>query len=89
MGARFAVPVVVALAFAATLVDFAGRALSMLADGVILAGVVWVVLVMHREHRRVVKGLREELKQARAGEIAASRSLDAMTQMQRAARPKG
>lgn len=85
MRARFAVPAVVAMALGATVIDFAGRALSVLADGAFMAGVVWVMLAMRHTHRREVNALREELRQTRAGEIAASRGLDAMTQMHDAA----
>lgn len=87
MGARFAIPAVIALALGATAIDFAGRALSVLADGLFMAGVVAVVVAMYRHHRREVKALREELKRTREGEIAAVRGLDAMAKMQ-AGQPK-
>lgn len=82
MGGRSAVAAVIVLALGATAIDFAGRLLSVLADGLFMAGVVAVVWEMHRRHRREVKALREEVRQARAGEIAAVRSLDAIAGMQ-------
>lgn len=82
MGSRSAVAAVIALALGATAIDFAGRLLSVLADGLFMAGVVAVVWTMHRHHRREVRALREEVRQARAGEIAAARSPDATAGMQ-------
>ena len=89
MRGRLAVSAVIGLAFAATVVDFAGRLMSMLADGLFMAGVVVVVLGMHRDHRQEVKALREELRRVRAGEIAAAREVDALAGMQDAGRAKG
>lgn len=76
MGGRSAVAAVVALALGATFVDFAGRLLSTLADGAFMAGVVAVVLAMHRRHRAEVKALRRQVHEAEAREIAARRAAD-------------
>ncbi len=89
MGGRSAVAAVIALALGATAIDFAGRLLSTLADGAFMFGVVAVVLAMHREHRRQVKALQEQLRRAQAREIAAARGLDAMAHMHETGRAKG
>lgn len=81
MGGRSAVAAVIALALGATVIDFAGRLLSVLADGLFMLGVVAVVLRMHRCHRREVKALRQQIQQAQAGEIAAGRGANALAEM--------
>lgn len=81
MGGRSAVAAVVALALGATVVDFAGRLLSTLADGAFMAGVVAVVVGMHRRHRAEVMALRRQVQEARAREVAAERGADALAAM--------
>ena len=81
MRGRLALGAVVGLAFAATFVDFAGRLLSTLADGLFMACMVAVVLAMHRHHRAEAKALRQQIQRAQAREIAAGRGADALAGM--------
>lgn len=78
MGGRSAVAAVIALALGATAIDFAGRLLSVLADGLFMAGLVAVVLAMYRHHRREVKALRQLVRDTQARATAAERGVDAL-----------
>jgi hypothetical protein len=58
---------VVGLAMLATLVDFAGRFLSMLSDGLLTFGMVAIVISLQRFHSRRYGALKDELARRKVG----------------------